>query len=822
MKRALGLLAAGLAALGAQSQTPAPNSTPAPTLLRIDATQAVPAPLSSHLKLGSAVAPDGRRIEANSRFLSLAGKPWLPVMGEFHYSRTPAAQWQGELQKMKSAGIDIVASYVIWNHHEAQDGVFDWQGAQGERDLRRFLQEAQAAGLKAFVRIGPWVHAEVRYGGIPDWVVDAMPTRRDDAQYLAVVERLYGQIAQQLQGLLWKEGGPVIGIQLENEYNLGGPGAGAQHIATLKRMARDAGMDVPLYTVTGWDGAVYPVGEVIPVFGGYPDEPWSRRTDEMPPKETYAFRFDSRVSGDLGAQTKAHGRGTAETDAHLTPFFGAEYGAGLPAMYRRRTLVSSLDIAAMLPVQLGSGVNLLGYYMFHGGRNPRGVALEETTLSGGYNDTPRINYDFQAPLGPDGQQREVLTQLRPVHYFLRSWGEQLATMTVRKPEQLPSDARDLTTPRAALRANGRRGFLFVNHHVRQYQLAEPTGLRFEIRLPQQTLTLPRVGMALKNGDAFIWPLNLDVGGTELVYATAQPVTKIEGLQVFMSDAPAEFAFSSADAAFVEAPGAERHEVEGQVVFGGIQPGSTPQLTIRKPGLPVQRLLLLKQAQAQSLVVGRFAGRERLLLSESQAWFHADGLALRQVGDPVLGFAIYPPLERAPRAQPALRAAGHDGIFQRFSAQLPAHRAELGVQLLRAAGNAPPIPKGGHANAAMQPIPEAWRTAAAWTLSLPQLPQDPAIDDWLLQLDPVADMGRLFAGTRLLDDWYVNGQRWEIGLRGLGQELKAGPLRLSLLPLRADAPIYWPREHRPDFAGQAQIADLRAARLLPVYRLRVSP
>ncbi|MFN4116526.1 MAG: glycoside hydrolase family 35, partial [Inhella sp.] len=132
------------------------------------------------------------------------------------------------------------------------------------------------------------------------------------------------------------------------------------------------------------------------------------------------------------------------------------------------------------------------------------------------------------------------------------------------------------------------------------------------------------------------------------------------------------------------------------------------------------------------------------------------------------------------------------------------------------------PKGGHANAAMQPIPEAWRAAAAWTLTLPKLPLGGGVDDWLLQIDAVADMGRLFAGTRMLDDWYVNGQAWEIGVKGLGSELKSGPLRLSLLPLRADAPIYWPREHKPDFGGKPQIADLRAARLIPVYRARVHP
>jgi hypothetical protein len=86
---------------------------------------------------------------------------------------------------------------------------------------------------------------------------------------------------------------------------------------------------------------------------------------------------------------------------------------------------------------------------------------------------------------------------------------------------------------------------------------------------------------------------------------------------------------------------------------------------------------------------------------------------------------------------------------------------------------------------------------------------------------VGDIGRLFAGTRLLDDWYYFGYRWQIGLKQFAGALQQ-PLRLSVLPLRADAPIYLPREHRPDFAGQAQIATLSGVTLTPVYRLSVKP
>ncbi len=90
---------------------------------------------------------------------------------------------------------------------------------------------------------------------------------------MAETKALYEQIGMQLKGLLWKNGGPVIGIQLENEYAQRGPGKGAAYILALKKLALQSGMDVPLYSVTGWDHAVVPQGQVLPVYGGYPDAP---------------------------------------------------------------------------------------------------------------------------------------------------------------------------------------------------------------------------------------------------------------------------------------------------------------------------------------------------------------------------------------------------------------------------------------------------------------------------------------------------------------------------------------------------------------------
>ncbi|MGO4843354.1 beta-galactosidase, partial [Rhizobiaceae sp. 2RAB30] len=82
-------------------------------------------------------------------------------MGEFHYTRYPPENWNAELAKMKAQGVDIVATYIIWNHHEERAGQFNWAG---DRDLKRFVALAKANGLMVVIRIGPWAHGEVRWG----------------------------------------------------------------------------------------------------------------------------------------------------------------------------------------------------------------------------------------------------------------------------------------------------------------------------------------------------------------------------------------------------------------------------------------------------------------------------------------------------------------------------------------------------------------------------------------------------------------------------------------------------------------------------------
>lgn len=793
------------------------------TMLTVDASRPASAPLADTLRMGTNTSPDGRTIGINSRYLTRDGEPWLPVMGELHYARMPEAHWDDALAKVKAAGVDIVSSYVIWRYHEPRRGQFDWSA---RFDLRRFVEACATRGLYAFVRIGPWVHAEVRYGGIPAWVVDQVPTRSDDPLYLQYVQRFFTEIAAQLEGLLWKDGGPVIGIQLENEYNLTGPQQGPAHIATLKRLAREAGLDVPLYTVTGWDNAVFPHREVAPVFGGYADLPWGTSTKMSPPNEVYGFRFTSRVGGDLGAQTHNSEPGDADAVAGETPFLGAEFGGGVPTMYRRRPVLDPDDIAAMLPVQLGSGVNLYGYYMLHGGRNPPGdVDGQESTATGGYNDLPIVNYDFQAPFGANGEGHPVLGKLRPLHLFLQQWGSELATCDVYAPELVSRGADDLETPRFSMRADGDRGFLFFNNHVRQYRMPVREGVQFSVKLAGRTVLLPAAPVDIASGISFVWPVGLALGGARLRYASAQPVTRLSApdgeTYVFSAThgiAP-EFAFEPGSVMRIapvdSRPLLTTDEADG-VLFVRPTPGSVFVATC-SDGTRIT-VITLAQEDIERLSVLSFDGQRRLILTDALA-FERDGeLVLRSKEVASFDVDVYPPLQRRPVATHAFVETPGSSVFQRFAVSVSPVAFDISVTPAREALRVPSIVSGGAARAAVEPAPECFGKAAAWRIDVPsEALNTPGLSNAYLSIRYSGDVGRLFSGANLIDDHFYNGLPWEIGVRNVAIDPQQS-LMLTVLPMRADAPVYLDARYDPRHFVRDQVAEVLGVSWVPEYEV----
>ena len=449
--------------------------------------------------------------------LIINGRRVMPVMGEIHYSRIPAAEWKEEVRKMKDGGVTIIATYVFWNHVEEQEGIFNWSG---QRNLRRFLEVCQEKHMPVILRVGPFCHGEVRNGGIPDWAfTKGCKMRSEDSLFLSLADRLYRQIFSQIQGLQWKDGGPLMACQFDNEYR----GHGS-YLVALKKIATKIGFDLPFYTRTGWPELASPVpfGEMLPLYGDYADGFWERSIEETAGNYYKAFNFRAfRSSTAIATEQLGEQKEKLNTGDEQYPYFTCELGGGMMTAYHRRPFVYPEDAYSMALVKLGSGSNLLGYYMYHGGTNPEGITwLNEMqrTIATNYNDMPVKNYDFQAPLGEFGQTYPHYYTLRKLHLFMEDYGEVLAPMEASFPCQQDLPKGDDSALRWAYRSQGDSGFIFINNYERLQNLSTKKNVRLKVcgvQLPK--LTIPA-------GTMCILPINID----GIRYATAQIIAKRNG------------------------------------------------------------------------------------------------------------------------------------------------------------------------------------------------------------------------------------------------------------------------------------------------------
>lgn len=444
------------------------------------------------------------------RSLAKNGKPWFPIMGECHYSRVPKKFWKETLLKMKAGGVDIVSSYTIWIHHEEKEGEWDFSG---QRDLRAFVKEVQNAGLYFFIRLGPWSHAEVRNGGFPDWLLHKnIPLRKEDPLFFAEVRKFYEKLFLQVGDLLHKNGGPIIGVQIENEYGLCGGEQGVRgdkYVRALTQLAKDVGFDVPLFTSTGWGSAV--VGGNIPMMGGYVEAPWEQHSNEMPPNGNFLIsheRNDHHIGSDYAMHTGL------SFDITKYPFLTAELGGGNEPTYRRRGIPNAKDEGAMTLTKVASGCSLLGYYMYTGGANPKGKysAMQECANAGSNCELPQITYDFFAPIGEYGKINDTYREIKLMTLFTHEWGNEISDEVAVIPQDSPVHNDD-----RRVRYSRRGNFLFVNNYVRHQKQDECQ----RVFTFDNKVAFPPI--SLQDGDYFVLPFNMKVGDGLLRTAWASPL-----------------------------------------------------------------------------------------------------------------------------------------------------------------------------------------------------------------------------------------------------------------------------------------------------------
>ncbi|ROS73334.1 beta-galactosidase family protein [Cellulomonas sp. PhB143] len=316
----------------------------------------------------------------------LDGRPFQVISGALHYFRVHPEHWADRIRKARLMGLNTIETYVAWNFHAPRPGVFE---TDGRRDLGRFLDLVAAEGLHAIVRPGPYVCAEWDGGGLPAWLLadPAVGVRRDEPRYLAAVADYYAALLPIVAERQVGRGGPVVAVQVENEYGAYGDDPG--YLRALVWMVRDGGIDVPLLTCDQADDAML-------ARGGLP---------ELHRTATFGSRAAERLA-------------TLRRHQPTGPLMCGEFWNGWFDSWGQHHHTAPVglnvdDLDELLAS--GASVNL---YLFHGGTN---FGLTNGANDKGVYVPVTTSYDYDAPLSESGDPtdkyfalREVIARYAPV------------------------------------------------------------------------------------------------------------------------------------------------------------------------------------------------------------------------------------------------------------------------------------------------------------------------------------------------------------------------------------------------------------------------
>ncbi|XP_074604155.1 beta-galactosidase-like [Brevipalpus obovatus] len=320
-------------------------------------------------------------VDYKRREFLLDGNPFRIVAAEIHYFRVPTEYWSDRLRKIKKSGCNAISTYVEWRSHEPFPGKFRFNG---DLDLIKFIKFADAINLKVLLRIGPYIGSERDLGGMPSWILAKTKTvRESDEYFLKVVRIWWDKLLPMLKPLLRNNGGPVIMVQIENEYGFNEI-CDKKYLRTLKEMAQShLGKDTTYYIVE--NPLVHPdcsqIEGVFPALNFGPDFPHN-------PEDYFAKLNNFRTPGG---------------DRFEGPYFNAEFYTGWyeswgypPEVRTRESLVTHMR--KVLNYKNAS----ISFYPFHGGTS-FGLstgAIHELN----YGDWlfPTTSYDYGAPLDEAG------------------------------------------------------------------------------------------------------------------------------------------------------------------------------------------------------------------------------------------------------------------------------------------------------------------------------------------------------------------------------------------------------------------------------------
>ena len=759
----------------------------------------------------------------NNYFMQMNGEPFYAVCGEAHFSRMDENAWEDEIVKMKMGGLNVISTYIIWIHHEEIEGRFDWSG---NKNLHGFVELCRKHHMFVILRIGPFCHGEVRNGGFPDWLFGRpFDLRSNDEEYLRYAQILFSQIGQQVEGLLYKDGGPIIGTQIENEHQhasapwemttensiewMSGGKDGAAHIIRLKELARLSGIDTPLYTATAWGGASAPIEHVFPLWGGYAFRPWIFYGDvsEHPATTEYIF-------GDY------HNNEAPEYDnfdpsypREDIPFACCEMGGGMSVFYKYRFKLPYESVPAMAGVKAASGCNFLGYYMFHGGTNPKGKRVPYLNE----NALPKISYDYQAAIGEFGQLRDSYKMLKLQHLFYEDFADVFcATKTVLSEESRHMDPHDVETLRYALRiGEASQGFVFINNYQDHVCTITQKDFAITLELDHEALRIPARGCMNLERDCFaILPFNFRMGDVVLKYATAQLITMVENTYFFFTPGgmSGEFCFDNGSGADITASDAEI-DTGAATTTVKFNSDKTNVITIKGKAGGLVRICVLTEPESRNLWKFQLDGLDRVVISKAAVLPKGGSVFFEYTGVEKDTVKVFPASGKTITAQNKSYACkGSDGVFDSYDiavgpATIEVDAVDAGIKN-----------EGGAAGLRSAASAEAENARAVIRFDEKMFE---GVKQLLLNVDYVGDIGYAFIDGELVHDNFCNGAVWEIGLIENRARLLEKGMYIYISPRKTGGYI----KSDSSMAARYEVVDEKIAGIhsiwaVPVYEFQV--
>ena len=326
------------------------------------------------------------------------GEKFQIISGSIHYFRVVPEYWKDRLEKLKAMGCNTVETYVAWNIHEPREGEFQFEG---EKDLCKFIEIAGELGLYVILRPSPYICAEWEFGGLPSWLLTkaGIRLRCSNRVYLDYVARYYDKLIPMIVPYQITNGGPVLMLQIENEY--GSYGNDKDYLNALKTMMEERGITVPFVTSDGPSKQLLSDGTLEHV---WPTANFGSRGAER-------FAEVKKIIGEQPLMCMEFWVGWFDhwgMEAHNRTDIG-EHKKSLEEMLER---------------------GHVNFYMFHGGTN---FGFLNGSNYNGRLGSDVTSYDYDAPLTEDGQMTEKYYEFQDVISKFREIPEvEFTTPIVRK------------------------------------------------------------------------------------------------------------------------------------------------------------------------------------------------------------------------------------------------------------------------------------------------------------------------------------------------------------------------------------------------------